>query len=223
MFLIQTKRKKTIVDNDLKELKLKIETVVSHYFDLYYSKENYSYGKNLLLFEVAKRYINSFVTNEENAIKNGHNIEILGLEFNAETPLKIPGIDFPITLKGQIDRMDKYDGIIRIIDYKTGVVNPSELKLDSWDSITTDYKKYGKSFQVMCYSLMLELSNQVQTPFETGTISFKKLKNDFMAFKLKENKTDQLVSDDMLLAFKKELFLLIEELINAPDFTEKEV
>lgn len=213
---------KTLVEEDLKEIKLKIEAVVSHFFDLYYSEENYSYGKNLLLFEVAKRYINSFITNEEKAIKNGHSIEILGLEFNTETQLKIPGIDFLITLKGQVDRMDKYNGVIRIIDYKTGVVNPRELKLDNWGSITTDYNKYGKSFQVMCYSLMLALSDQVETPFETGIISFKKLKNDFMAFKLKENKTDQLVSDDMLLSFKKELFLLIEELIKSPEFIEKE-
>ena len=40
-----------------------------------------------------------------------------------------------------LDRVDEVDGIIRIIDYKTGKVSKSEVTVNNWENFITDDRK----------------------------------------------------------------------------------
>ena len=81
-------------------------------------------GKNLLIFEVAKRYIYNFLRSEQQLLEKGCKLKILSIESNLKTEIKIPELDFPVYIKGKVDRIDELDGQLRIIDYKTGKENP---------------------------------------------------------------------------------------------------
>ena len=105
------------------------------------------------------------------------------MEQNLVIELNIPELDFPIVLKGKIDRVDELDGQLRIIDYKTGDVTSGEVELIDWDALIED-KKYNKAFQLLCYALMYN-SKVSDASFEAGIISIKKLSLGVIRFATK--------------------------------------
>ena len=139
--------------------------------------------------------------------------------------LSISELDFPVVLKGKIDRIDMLDDQLRIIDYKTGKVELSELEIVDWQTIIQD-KKYNKAFQLLCYGLMYTKKEEVAS-FEAGIIAIKKLSAGLLKFATKPSvrgpKSYQ-IDDKVLNQFKIELKNLVLEIFNvAIPFVEKEV
>ncbi len=133
-----------------------------------------------------------------------------------------------IKLNGTVDRIDVCNGKTRIIDYKTGKVEQKDVTVVNWEDLTTDYKKYSKSFQVLMYAYMLTKKTELNFPVEAGIISFKNLKSGFIKFAKKEksgtNNKDFDIAEDTLTEFEIELKKLIIEICNPEiPFTEKEI
>ncbi len=207
----------------LNEMKKKIAQKVTHFFKEEYKQGNVTTGKNLIIFEIAKRYVLNFVNKELQSIKAGNTIKILHIETAEKILINIPDLKYPVYLKGKVDRVDEFNGINRVIDYKSGMVKQEHLTIENWDDITKDYKKYSKSFQILCYALMLSKKAAVSLPIEAGVISFKNLKSGFLKFTKKDNKNkSSLINSEILDAFEKELKKLIIEIYdtNVP-FVEK--
>ena len=100
-------------------------------------------------------------------------------------------------------------------------VEHNKVKINSWEDITTDYTKYSKSFQVLMYALMMNLTHPFNTPVEAGIISFKNLKSGFLKF---SKNSDPLITQETLDCFYVELEKLILEIFNPEiNFIEKEV
>jgi len=142
--------------------------------------------------------------------------------------IEIDELEFPIKIKGKVDRVDTCNGITRIIDYKTGSVKQNQVEIVNWEDISTDYKKYSKSFQILTYAYMMQKSHMIDLPVEAGIISFKNLKEGFLKFAKKESAFSRtknaLITDDTLIDFELELKKLILEICNPNiNFTEKEV
>ena len=214
---------------NINNLKLKISERVSYHFKNEYKEGDITKGKNLIVFEIAKRYVSNFLDLEIEDLKAGNQIKMVAVEAENNVQINISELKFPINLTGKVDRVDERNGITRIIDYKTGLVNKGDVEIVNWEAITTDYKKYSKSFQVLTYALMMQQSNQIKLPVEAGIISFKNLRHGFLKFAKKDKpgayaKKDALITDATLDRFSDELKKLILEIcdIDTP-FTEKEV
>jgi len=214
---------------NIKEMKLLLDNTVKRHFKEVYKEGDLSKGKNLIIYEIAKRYVLNFLNLERTDLQKGNRIKILAIEADNSVEINIPELNFPVRMNGKIDRVDEYNGVIRIVDYKTGKVEQNEVEIVHWDEMTSDYKKYSKSFQILAYAYMMAQSNQVPLPFEAGIISFKNLKNGFLRFAKKDKsgayaKKDALITADTLNHFSIQLKNLILEICN-PDipFTEKEV
>ena len=212
----------------IKGLKSQIEQTVTYHFKNEYKEGDITKGKNLIIFEIAKRYVSNFLDSEMKSLRAGDKIKIIAIESDNTISIKISELNFPIKIKGKVDRVDECNGIIRIIDYKTGNVQQNQLEIVNWEDITADYKKYSKSFQVLTYAYMMQKSNKISLPIEAGIISFKNLSSGFLKFSKKESafsrSKNSLVTDDTLLDFEAELKKLILEICNPKiDFTEKEV
>ena len=109
---------------DLMKKKLKKESINS--FVELYSKE--PQGKNLIFMEVLKEYINNTLDYEKNQLKNQNaKIKIISLEKKISTNIKVKNKD--IKLNGIIDRIDLFNGGLRVIDYKSGLVKQGILDL----------------------------------------------------------------------------------------------
>ena len=173
-------------------------------------------GKFLLVFNVITKYLSNFIEKELEQVKR-HNIKILALEEKYEVFLNLPELDFPIKLKGTLDRVDSVDGTLRIIDYKTGRVEPKNVKITDWGKLITDYDK-AKAFQLLCYAYLYAKSKGFDT-CTAGIFSFKNLNNGLFSFSEDKN---TLISPNTLSKFEEQLYALIREICNAQiPITEK--
>lgn len=218
-----------LTEAHLKVMKTLINDSVTLHFKSFYKEGDMTKGKNLIILEVAKRYISNFINKELETLKAGHQIKIIDLEKELDVPVNIPELNFEVRLKGTVDRIDEFNGTLRIIDYKTGKVNPGQVEIVDWEDITLDYNKYSKSFQVLAYAYMLNETELISQPIEAGIISFKNLQGDyFLKFgqkpSLRSRDKDQNITSETLVHFHEVLKRLIIEICNREiDFIEKDV
>ncbi len=211
---------------DLQNMKGQIHEEVTSQFKKTFKGGTFSKGKNLIIFEVAKRYISNFIDREISEIEAGNAIKIIKIENDLTLEIPMQQLDFPIKIHGKVDRVDQYNGQLRIIDYKTGLVNQGDVEIIDWEELNKDYK-FSKAFQVLAYALMMNKEIPINNA-EAGIISFKNLGAGFLKFGVKEksgsrNKS-QIITEDTLENFTVELKKLILEICdpNIP-FTEKEI
>ena len=198
------------------QMQQKIEALLIRFFEKHYKKGNIETGKNKLIFEVCKNHINRFLKQELQLISKGNRLKIIALEAKLNCKIPIEGIDFPINLKGIVDRIDELNGCTRIIDYKTGKVEARQLKMHDFSVISEDYK-YTKAMQVMLYSYMYTYNLQTNlAELESGIISFKNLNAGFlkMNFSEKSRGVDTLVSEERIQEFMVETKNMIKEILN---------
>ncbi|WP_452232770.1 PD-(D/E)XK nuclease family protein [Lacinutrix sp. MEBiC02595] len=209
----------------LDKQKSKITERVTYHFENEYKEGDINTGKNLIILEIAKRYVLNFLNLEITDVKQGNEIKIISLEANNRTPISIPELGFTINLTGKVDRVDTYNGVTRIMDYKTGKVLSNQVEISNWEDLTTDYKKYSKSFQVLLYAYMMMQEKKVTFPLEAGIISFKNLSAGFLKFAVKEGRAkNQLITEETMQHFEIELKKIIIEICNPEtNFIEKEV
>lgn len=209
-------------------LKPKIEKTISRFFNTIYKEGDMTTGKNLIIFEISKRYVLNFLNLEIEELKQGNSIKITALETKSTIRLDIPELNFEVNMTGTVDRVDEYNGVTRIIDYKTGKVLDSQVSIVAWEDLTTDYKKYSKSFQILAYAYMMNKEKPLNFPIEAGIISFKNLQSGFLKFTKKEqirggNKAT-LITEATLASYFEELKKLIIEICNPEiNFIEKEL
>lgn len=213
----------------VKNLKTQIKEKVTFHFKNEFKEGDITKGKNLIIYEIAKRYVSNFLDLEIEDLKAGNAIKIIAIESEKKVLIDIPELDFPVKLTGKVDRVDDYNGITRIVDYKTGRVELNKVEIVNWEDLTTDYIKYSKSFQVLIYAYIMAKSQDTRFPVEAGIISFKNLSEGYLKFS-KKNKSgnharkDSLITNETMDNFYKELKTLIIEICNPNiPFIEKEL
>jgi len=195
------------------EMQKNAENVMMAVFEKKYSKSEMSYGKNLLTLKVALRFINNFLKQElhqvEEAEKKSSPLFIKALEEELFAELDVNGM--PVKIKGKADRIDQAGNMTRIIDYKTGVAENRELKLEEWDDIRTD-AKLAKSFQLLMYALMYQKMNPaITTNLLSGIVSFRSLSEGLKTVKV--NQVDVL-DVAMLKEFEEQVKQIISDIFD---------
>jgi hypothetical protein len=212
---------KFISENDLLNCFKLLDDEVLKQFKLVYKEGEIKKGRNLLAFEVAKRNVSNFLKMELESVKNNEAIQIIALEQTFERQFVHPKLPFPVLIKGNVDRIERRDGKIRIIDYKTGKVEKSNVVLKTWEGLTQELKN-DKIIQVLAYAFMYE-KEAGELPIEVGIISFKNLKSGFLPFGFKEEKDlNVLITSQILNSYLEEIANLLGEIFdsNVP-FEEK--
>ncbi len=198
------------------QMENQIDAVILKYFKKEYKEGEINKGKNLLAFEVAKRNVYNFLQLEKKAIlEENAAIKVLLLEAPLSCEIQLDSFDFPIRIAGKVDRIEEHNGVIRIIDYKTGKVDAHSLKLNDVLIITPDVA-YEKIIQLLCYALMFE-NNPLRQGREitAGIISFKNMKNGFLPFGIGSGKdANTVITREMLEDFSVILKLLILEIFD---------
>jgi len=135
------------------------------------------------------------------------------LEQTYERLLEHPKLPFPVLIKGNVDRIEKRNGTIRIIDYKTGKVEKATVTLRSWEDLTLDIKN-EKIIQVLAYAYMFEKEAK-GVPIEAGIISFKNLKEGFLPFNFKSGKEEtKNIEEEILTNYLEQIALLLSEILD---------
>lgn len=202
---------KVLIKEDILKLKKEITERTTFYFKKHVKNGNFTEGKNLLIFEIAKQHIRNFLNLELQAIKQGNEIIVLDVEQELKATIAINSSKKNINLRGIADRIELFNGTVRIIDYKTGTADQSMLNHKNWEFSRTNYKSYSKRFQVLFYAYCYIQQHKINLdskPLESGIISFKNLKNGFLKVNNKPVNTNDIKD------FEAELIWLLEEIYN---------
>ena len=209
---------KYLEKKDLKEVLQNINKTLKNSFSA--NNELFNSGKNLILFEVIKSGIRVLIQNELNDLNSGSKIKIIALEKPIKGALNLKN-STKVAITGVIDRIDEKNGVVRIIDYKTGLVSSSNLTIKDMGLICSDTLR-TKAMQLMCYVWMYHKSTRCEK-ISAGIISFRNLSNGTMKLKIKNSQTD-LIDSSSIVSFEKELEGLISEIMDPKiNFKDSEV
>ena len=142
------------------------------------------HGKNHLIWQVANRLTSNYFTKERELLDQSP-LTLLEVERTLEYQIDIDGIDF--NLYGHVDRVDKSGDVLRIVDYKSGIVSQSDLSITDFSDLILNHKK-TKAFQLMLYAyLYFKKQPQKDSTFLAGNYSFRNLSEGLLY--IKQNKT----------------------------------
>lgn len=210
--------------NELIEKPQHIDQIVKTVFKKYYNNLPSQTGKNYLAQQVAQKLVLKFLEQQKKEIDSGNSIVILSLEkvLYHEISLKTNHNDsIVLKLKGIADRIDHYNGNIRIVDYKTGTYNKKSLEATSREELLKDDEK-GKIIQLMLYRYLVYKNNKAQNeqlPF-SGFYFFRKLGDGFITYQLQDEPQQPILFCQYVEEFLAKLVNLI--LDTSIDFIEKE-
>jgi ATP-dependent helicase/nuclease subunit B len=203
---------------NIEKIKEKLEDEIIFQFKNNCILKSISSGKNYLTFEIAKQFLFNFLNHEIKELQKNKKIKILALEKSLTHEYHFKNFSLPIQLKGKIDRIDEVDGVLRIVDYKTGKVESNNLIINDWEKLTSE-ESYSKSFQVLFYAYLYSKNKNLNfntQNVESGIISFKNLRSGFM--KVNNSPINQQTIDEFLIQLNN-LFLEIYD--KKIPFTEK--
>ena len=170
-------------------------------------------GRNHFLESVAKMQITNFLKSEIKNLEKGDKIEILALEKELSHILQIDigGTGQQVIIFGTADRIDSWNGYTRIIDYKSGKVEPKDLIVNEAEP---DWAKVSdKWFQVMLYTWLAQHDGLTQQNYLSGIYPLGHLKSELIVAQW-EGST--ILSPDHLIDFENMLHELVADILN-PD------
>ncbi len=205
---------KIVNSEDVKKMQPKTQSLLIEAFE----KENISEintGKNHLFYNVAIDVIDQFLKNEiafiEDLTVQNQTLSIISLEESVEGEIEITVNDekVKIHLTGKADRIDKVGNTIRLIDYKTGNVKESGLKLNKMEDIRKEDK--SKALQLLWYSMLYLEKHPEISSVSPGIFSFRSLDKGLLQFNYNnESKADIATCH----AYKNELRKIFEDLFS---------
>ena len=165
-------------------------------------------GKNLIAFEIIKKNVKDILLSDKKLVEKSNDLEIVSVEEEIIVPLELNGKK--IRLIAYIDRVDRLNGKLRIIDYKTGSVKSLLLKEDMEEVIRRPDR--AKVFQLLTYAWIYRQAGKLKPedfPFQTGILSTLHIKNEVMTPIIFGN--DE-IDEKILDEFEKYLKILLEEI-----------
>ncbi|BAO54611.1 PD-(D/E)XK nuclease family protein [Nonlabens marinus] len=212
--LYQGYQKRILTLEDFKIIEKQIPSELDIAYKKCYLSKSLPVGKNKIIYEVSLHYVKKMIASDKQLVQSGKELIIESVEQDLATVIEVPNVG-SVRLHGKVDRVDQLDGVLRIIDYKSGSVTQRNVAIDNdYSVLKNDYER-SKAFQVLMYAY-LYLKNYPTRDIEAGIISFKNFNAGFISFALKsgykfEPKTiDQEVMDH----FEVQLIQLIQELFN---------
>ncbi|MDQ0594450.1 hypothetical protein QFZ37_002819 [Chryseobacterium ginsenosidimutans] len=201
---------KILKESDLRESIKAIDQYIEIAIEkLKHQPEFYEKGMNFIHKAIAKKVVGSILNYDLELVKSGNKLEILDIEKRFEN------VDFyfdkndKISFFGFIDRIDRLNGTLRIIDYKTAKIKNLVVKIDQ-DNVDKYFHNGDRkqALQLCIYQYVVQnLPEFWGLPIETGIWSFAEAKKGVISLQFEKGDID-----DAMKSIKS----LIEEILN-PD------
>jgi len=176
---------KILIANDYQTMLSKTERLLEERFMYHYQSNDILHGRNHLIMKVIYNFIFYYLTREKHLSEERQEASLtLFVEQPLETEIIIENSTFnggklPVKIKGIADRIDKQDLIWQLIDYKTGLTKPEELKVGDWDNLLTE-SKLGKSLQLLSYAWLFYRNNSLDIKLKASIMSFRSIGKGLM-------------------------------------------
>lgn len=199
---------KRLKESDLKESVKAIDQYIEKAIEkLKHQPEFYEKGMNFIHKAIAKKVIENILTYDLELVKSGNTLEILDIEKRFEGVDFLLGEQGKISFFGFIDRIDRLNGTIRIIDYKTAKIKNLIVKIDEANVDEYFHSNDRKQALQLCiYQYVVQnLPEFWGMPIETGIWSFAEAKKGVVSLQFERGDID-----DAMKSVKS----LIEEILN---------
>lgn len=166
-------------------------------------------GKTLLIFENIKTFLNRLIELDISYTP----FTLISLEENYQTSLmvNINGNQENIVLGGKIDRVDKVNGKLRVLDYKTGNVDKFSFKTIE-ELFEKDREKPLKEIlQALLYTFILSKNVKGETDFQPVIYSLRKFFDENHSPEITPYKRD-FSFQEIESEFEENLIMLVEEI-----------
>ncbi|MEZ4722649.1 MAG: PD-(D/E)XK nuclease family protein [Flavobacteriales bacterium] len=187
----------------LEACKQQVDSMVEKRFQEDFDDDALSQGKNLIQVNLAKRYVKTFIEYDLQDMSEKGVYKILEIENRLAGYLDVDGIN--VGLMGFADRIDWRDGITRIVDYKTGKVEPADISAGMLEMFTVS--KYSKALQLAFYKWAYMKREQLAAEkVESCIYSFRRTKNGMIRL--------MTTNENFNEEFEMQLKRLIQEMLN---------
>ena len=168
-------------------------------------------GELQLLRSVLSSWLKRFYQFDLKRITDG--VEIISLEEPISSELLIcdSSTNIPIKLTGFIDRVEKEQNLLRIVDYKTGKVSSGDLKLKKVDLQSFSLKR-AKAIQLMMYTYIYKGIHPGKK-FIAGIYSFRNSEAGIIPLMVNGNIN---IEEPTMIDFENGLKAVLSDLLN-PD------
>jgi len=188
--LYKGKKGKILKASDIEDLKPEIDRAInSAIIKLRHQPELYERGMNYIHKSMATKVVEHILDYDLGLIKAGNSLEIISLEegINAEFSLDENGEK--INFIGYIDRIDRLNGVLRVIDFKTAKaknlsMKPKEEKLE--DFISNADSKQALQLSIYAYMVLHNKSFAVNQ-LQCGIWSFAEIGKGVQTLKIYDN------------------------------------
>ena len=196
----------TVEVDGLKEAIANLPQTMENAIAQYHTHGRSTEGHNRFLYSVGESQVRHALAKEIADIENGHRIDIVALEQTIEMP-----IAEGVKIKGTVDRIDLCDGVMRVIDYKSGRVDAVDTavvraKLDQGAPMPS------KWLQLMCYSLIYHFEHPSNDMFHACINALGSLGSDLRMATI--DGSDRLYQSD-LEDFRRRIVGLTAEITNS--------
>ncbi|HAY3541848.1 PD-(D/E)XK nuclease family protein [Elizabethkingia anophelis] len=156
-YLYQSLLNRKLTITDLKQAQNKVEEALDYIIveKLKHSPDYYKRGMNYIHKSVAKRTLQNIIQKDLDDVEQGNSLEILALEHNIYADFYLDDQQQDkISFNGFADRIDRFNGTLRIIDYKSAKAGDLNVKSNPKKDEDTQLfdKKYKQEVQLSIYA-----------------------------------------------------------------------
>ena len=198
----------------LKKLKDRVNDSVFFASEKYVKKRNLKKGKNVIIIETAKKYVERVIEIDINELGKGNSIKIIAIEKEFDSLMKDNVKEYKI--RGKIDRIDEINGKLRVIDYKSGKkLYKGDLEIKEISEIRNEKGIFN--LQLLFY--MVGIYKEIKAKFIKSGIICLKNTNDGVLEGIFEGK--DILSAENIMSFEKELITIVNEILDKNIMFEK--
>lgn len=189
-YLYEKIKGKCLKVDDLENLKTQVEEAINFAMrELKHQPELYSKGMNFIHKSIATKVVHQVLDYDLSLIKEGNTLEIVDLERNIKAEFPLDENGDKICFNGFIDRVDRLNGRLRIIDYKTAKpkylnLKPKEEKLETFLN-NSEYKQ-AMQLAIYAYSVLYSKVFSVQE-LQCGIWSFAEVNSGVQTLQIYDN------------------------------------
>ncbi|MCQ9633573.1 PD-(D/E)XK nuclease family protein [Chryseobacterium sp. WG23] len=181
--------KESDLENSIKAIDKYIDIAIEK---LKHQPEFYEKGMNYIHKAIAKKVIENILRHDLELVKQGDKLEIIDIERRFENiDFYLEGND-KISFLGFIDRIDKLNGTLRIIDYKTAKIKNLIVKIDGENVEGYFHNSERKQALQLCiyHYVVQHLPEFWGFPIETGIWSFSEAKKGVVSLQFEKGNID---------------------------------
>ena len=209
--LYKDQEKKTLTIKSLNQILNKAEETLTQKFIEEYGKD-YNYGKNIIAFQTILKNVKELINSDISKVEKGTKIKVLIIEELLTVNFKTTNLEIKFALKGKMDRVQEEDGVLHVLDYKTGNVEPNKLTFTDNEDIIQNKKT--NIIQLACYNLIVSSILNTNNPFKSGIISFKHINQGtlWMKEKISFKVRKDVFNEEDLKNFENLVYEIVEDI-----------